>query len=577
MSRHQPEPPLSLATPSRATEYATTAEKSVLRKGRCLRAFSARFSPISGPSFTPLFKSARRPGQALAAFVVSTELLLTGATGCQPPKQPSPSTLRVAIEAAPSSLDPRRSIDAFSSRISGLVHAGLLRDGPDGHPRPWLASEFEQTSPTQWVFQLRPGLRFHDGTALTTDDVVATFRSVIEPDSTSPKKAALASLLSVTADNAQRVVFDLKEEDAGFLEAASMGILPASVARQTAELTPTAMLGAGPYRLASASDDFEFIHLEASTHYWDEQANIQNIEFRVVPDAVMRTLELRHGSIDFVQNSVDPDNVVWLAENQSDLVVTIAPYDAYQYLGINHRHPVLSDLRVRRAIAHAIDRESIIKYLLAGHAEPASGMLPPHHWGYYEKVRSYKFSPRRARRLLDQAGLLDPDGAGPEPRLRLVYKTTNLEVRRRIAEVLASQLAEVGIELEIRSYEWGTFFGDIRRGDFHLFSLAWVGITDPDIMRSVFHSELTPPAGNNRGYYANTRIDKLTEKARSGNQADRRKVLNRIQRATARQLPYVPLWWPAQVIVASNRLVGFQPSPSGDLLPLASAKLQPRP
>jgi peptide/nickel transport system substrate-binding protein len=266
--------------------------------------------------------------------------------------------------------------------------------------------------------------------------------------------------------------------------------------------------------------------------------------------------------------------VAWLAETSDTVVVDERLSSNFQYLGINLEHPALGDVRVRRAIAYALDRNAIVTHLLRGQAKPATGLLPPEHWAYNGDVRTYDHDPARARRLLDRAGITDPDGDGPRPRLTLSYKTTTIELRRRIAVALADQLSAIGIELEILTYEWGTFFADVRSGSFHLYSLEWVGITDPDIYRQVFHSKMIPPNGNNRGHYIDRKIDRLTDHARRELDRDRRrKLYERIQRRTARTLPYIPLWWPDRVVVANRRLRDFTPAPSGDLFGLSTARL----
>jgi peptide/nickel transport system substrate-binding protein len=161
------------------------------------------------------------------------------------------------------------------------------------------------------------------------------------------------------------------------------------------------------------------------------------------------------------------------------------------------------------------------------------------------------------------------------PRIVLSFKTTTDELSRRIGEVLAAQLAAAGIRIEIRSYEWGTFFADIQRGDFHLYSLQWVGIGDPDILRQILHSEMRPPVGANRGGLVDHRSDALTVRARSETRVEaRRRLYARIERRVARLLPYVPLWWPERVVVSSRRLIGFHPHPAGDLLGLLEAHLE---
>ena len=150
-----------------------------------------------------------------------------------------------------------------------------------------------------------------------------------------------------------------------------------------------------------------------------------------------------------------------------------------------------------------------------------------------------------------------------------------MELRRRIAEVIAADLAEVGIELSIESYEWGTFFRDIATGNFDLYSLAWVGIRDADLYRVAMHSAMTPPAGSNRGFYVDARLDRLLESSRGEMDAAKRRVLvGRIQRRAARRLPYVSLWWPNNVVAMSARMEGFTPHPSGDLLGLTRARLR---
>jgi peptide/nickel transport system substrate-binding protein len=503
----------------------------------------------------------------IGALIFACSGLLAACSG------PSPrdlDVLRIAVEAAPGSVDPRRSVDATASRISGLVHAGLVRPGADGRPEPWLAESWQAAGPLAWRFRLRPGLRFHDGTPLSAADVAATFRAVLDPETASPKRAALGALESVEVLDDRTVEFRLATVDTSFFETAGLGILPAGLAARAYD-PDVALPGAGPYRIETIGEAFETVGLVAAATYFEGAPAIRRIEFRVVPDAVMRVLELRHGSIDLVQNAIDPDNVAWLAANEAGLEILRTPYDAYQYLGMNHEHPVLGRRIVRRAIAHAIDREAIVRNLLCDQARVATGLLPPHHWAHESKVPTYAYDPEKARRLLARAGW-GPDAEG-NPRLHLVYKTTNQEVRRRIAEALADQLARVGIAVDVRSYEWGTFYGDVRAGAFHLYALSWVGIADPDIYRTVFHSAEIPPRGNNRGRYRDPVMDRLTERARGAAAGRRKTLVARIERRAARRLPYVPLWWPEQVIVASRRLLDFQPSPSGDLLPLASARL----
>jgi peptide/nickel transport system substrate-binding protein len=369
-----------------------------------------------------------------------------------------------------------------------------------------------------------------------------------------------------------QIVFRLSTPDAAFLEAATIAVLPARLARSPA-LPAAALVGAGPYRVAHVDRDHG-IRLTAFEEFVLGVPSLPAIEFRIVSDSLMRALELRHGSVDLVQNALDPDTVEWIATHAPELHVHRGPSDTVQYLGINFAHPVLADVRVRRAIAYAIDRESIVLHLLEGQAEIADGLFAPHHWAHADGLRVHRHDPALASRLLDEAGFPDPDGPGPAPRIVLSYKTTTNDLARRNAEAIAQQLAAVGIRLEILSYEWGTFFSDIRRGSFHLYSLQWVGVGDPDILRQILHSGMVPPDGNNRGRYHNVRVDRLTQAAAGEMDLDRRRrIYARVQRIAARQLPFIPLWWPQNVVVSTSRLEGFKPHPAGDLFELYRSRL----
>jgi len=236
---------------------------------------------------------------------------------------------------------------------------------------------------------------------------------------------------------------------------------------------------------------------------------------------------------------------------------------------MNFRDPRLADVRVRRALAAGIDRDAIVRHLLRDTATPATGLLPPTHWAYEGDVTPHPYDPARAAELLRAAGL------GPEVDAalrRFSYKTSTVELRRRIAEVFQHDLGRLGLLLDVRSYEWATFYDDIRRGNFELYSLAWVGVRDPDVYYRIFHSTMRPPTGVNRGGYADPAMDDLLAAARTTeDRPERRRLYGEVQRRAAEDLPIIPLWWAQNVVVKSRALVGFEPSPEGDLRSLAKA------
>jgi peptide/nickel transport system substrate-binding protein len=475
-----------------------------------------------------------------------------------------PGYLVVGIESQPLQLDPRYATDANSVRIAALIYDSLLRADENSRLRPGLAEAWGMVDDRTYLFSLRKDVTFHDGKPLTAADVKYTYESILEPRSRSPKRALLKALDRVEALDAHTVRFRLTAPHAPFPEHFTIGIVPAQ-----SGLGPP---GSGPFVLEAVHPGQDVV-LRGNRSYWDGTPPLPGVVFKVVPDAIVRTLEFKKGAIQFLQNDLEPDTLPWLKEH-TGAVIEARQGTTFQYIGINFTHPVLSHVKVRRAIAMAIDRERIIRHLLKDLGTPANSLLSPLNWAYDETVPHYTFDPRQAKRLLDEAGYPDPDGPGPLPRFRLSFKTTNIDLRRRIAEALKEQLAGVGIELEIRSYEWGTFYGDIKSGNFHLYSLAWVGIMDPDIYYQILHSTASPPAGDNRGHYRNLALDRLLEQGRSTtNPAARRLIYAKVQQIAAADLPFIPLWWVKNVVVRSPAVEGFKPYPDGELISLKSVSL----
>ena len=503
----------------------------------------------------------RRERLFAALLALCAGLLAVGCSGSRRQE----NVLVVGIEAAPTDLDPRFATDASSARIDELVFRSLTRVDERHQHVPDLATDWRLEGPLVVRFDLRADATFSDGAPLVAADVRATYESILDPHTGSPKQETLSFLQAVEASDDHTVRFRLKAPFAPFLEATTVGILPQARLGSADRV----LVGAGSYRIAQIDRDHEVRLVARAEHR--EIGGIGEIRFRVVPDDMVRALELEKGTLDLVENAVEPDNVGWL-ETHARACVRRVPGTTFQYVGLNWNDPLLRQPEVRRAIAHAIDRDALIKHLLGGAARSASGLLSPEHWAYEGEVAGYAYDPAAAKRLLDAAGHPDPDGDGPAVRFRLSYKTSTLDSRRRIGEALQAMLGAVGIGLDVRSFEWATFYDDVRRGNFQLYSLAWVGVHDPDFFFSLLHSTMTPPAGNNRGGYADSEIDRLTTLGRKTlDPLKRQEIYARIQRKTAADLPFIPLWWTDNVVVQSKRLCGFVPFPDGSLISLTTA------
>ncbi len=476
--------------------------------------------------------------------------------GCHTPPPSGGSELVIGMTNAPTNLDPGVGLDEASQKLHTLLFSSLLKIDESLRIVPDLAIRFENPNPTTYVAEVRHGVRFHDGRELTADDVAFTFRRFLDPKFVSGRKGAYKMIASVDVLDRYTVAFHLSEPSGSFPVNLVMGIVPAGTGPAAARQP----VGSGPYQIAEFVAD-DHVTLRAFPAYFDGAPKNSGLRFRVIPDDTMRGLELRKGSVDVVVNDLTPDLVHALRADPA-LAVTTAPGTDYAYLGFNMRDPLLQDRRVRLAVGYAIDRDAIVQYLRRGLASPAAGIIPPMSWAFADDVFTFTHDVARAKALLDEAGYRDPDGEGPLPRLRLSLKTSTAEAYRLQAAVIQRNLADVGIALDVRSYEFATLFADVLKGNVQLYTLQWVGVTDPDMLRRVFHSTQTPPSGFNRGFYKNPAVDQLIDDAStSPTEAERRKKYGDAQRAIALDAPYVSLWHKTNVAVYRADLRGVHLSP----------------
>ncbi|HJR58082.1 MAG TPA: ABC transporter substrate-binding protein [Vicinamibacterales bacterium] len=489
-----------------------------------------------------------------ACFVLA--LLLGG--GCTGGPPPPPGAIVVGMTNSALDMDPRVAADEASQKVHQLLYNTLVRIDENLRIVPDLAETFEQKDPLTYVATLRRGVRFHNGRELTAADVLYTFRSLIDPNFRG-RTGAYRLLGAVDALDDYTVKFTLKEPFASFPINLVMGIVQdgsgAANSRQP--------IGTGPYRLMSFVPDDRVELAPFDGHYRGRPKN-DGLVLKVVPDDTMRGLELRKGTVDLVVNDIAPDIVAQL-QKEGRLTVITAPGTDYAYMGMNLRDPILSNRDVRMAIGYAIDREAIVRHLRRGLATVAVGIVPPMSWAFEGRAFDFRHDPAEARRLLDAAGFPDPDGAGPEPRFALTIRTSTSETYRVQAAVIQHDLAQVGIRLEVRSTELPTLLGDAARGNFQLYTLQFVGVTDPDMLRRVYHSKQQPPAGLNRVFYRNAEVDALIEQAALPATDDARRALyGRAQQIIAEDAPYIPLWYRTNVAVCQPDIVGVTLSAIAD-------------
>jgi len=478
--------------------------------------------------------------------------------GCSD-KTADSNSIRFALSSYPSNLDPRFATDASSERINQLLYSRLVKFDENLLPQPSLA-RWQKLSPVKYRFVLLPDRpKFSNGKRVTAQDVAASYRFVLDKTNLSPHREAIALIHKIDVVDDETIEFSLSRADPLFPAYLNIAVLPDELVenRHQFNLDP---IGSGPFKLYERNVQQNLI--------LERRLDGQRIEFLQVKDPTVRVLKLLNKEVDILQNDLSPEIAGYL-QRQPGITHLKLDGSNFTYIGFNLADPVTGNLNIRKAISHAINRESIIEYAFNQAARPAESILPPTHWAGHDGLQSHGHNILLARQYLGQAGYSE------KKRLQLTYKTSSDPFRIKLATIIKSQLAEIGIDLKIKSYDWGTFFGDIKSGRFQMYSLSWVGINTPDIFNYVFHSSSIPPAGANRGRYHSEELDQLLEDVLLSATLDDQILRYReIQEILHKELPYIPLWYESQLAFVNSRISGYKLSTDGNFASLSGTKIE---
>lgn len=482
--------------------------------------------------------------------------------------------IKMGVSQRPRSLDPRQATDALSSRVNRLIYRQLVDFNESFEPVPDLAT-WQQLSPVHYRFKLQAGNVFHTGEPVQAADVVATYQSVLDVATGSPHRGSLKGIDSVVAVSALEVDFILKAPDALFVGRLLLGILPEVRIKQQHDFQQHP-IGSGACRFVMANEQKLVL----------QRPDGVQLVFLPVKDATVRVLKLQKGELDWIQNDLSPE-LVQYCDAHPQLKVHWHQGTSFGYMGFNFEDPLLSQLACRQAIAHGIDRQAIIKALFNDHARLASGLLVPEHWAGGRGLTQYEYNPEKAKKLLasctlpqqnGDANKSDADSANtttnPPGLVELSFKTSSDPTRIRLATIYQAQLKKIGIQLNIQSYDWGTFYNDIKQGRFQLYSLAWVGVKSPDIFQYVYSSDAIPPKGANRGRFRDALSDELIQKALNAQDlAAQAQLYKQLQSRIHETLASMPLWYEDQYAITRQSLAGYQLYADGRFDGILSAQL----
>ncbi|MDX6289525.1 MAG: peptide/nickel transport system substrate-binding protein [Blastocatellia bacterium] len=514
-------------------------------------------------------------------------LLLTAIISPSACRRPNSNVFVVALSDNIKTIDPigSPSVDAASERVRTLMFNSLVKKDEKFDYVPELASNIQRSDDgLVFTFTLHDGVTFHDGRPFTSADAKYTLDTVL--GSTFAKAASFfegsganktAYVKSVEAPDAHTLIIRLNKQWTGLLP----NLVPIPmIPKGTYELDlkngklpeqATHPLGTGPFKFKSYDQVQQVVDLEANQAYWDGPPKIPALRVRVISESNSMQAELQSGRIDIapLATSLSPDAIKALGQ-YPNLAVQQFEGSNLNLLTFNTTEPPLNIVKVRQAIAYAIDRESIIRDLVLNQGAIAHTILPEASWAY-AKPPSYQFDPNKAKQLLDEAGFRDPDGDGPQMRWAkpLLFRISGSSASaRQYSGVIQNYLKNVGIPVAIETSEFNTMRQQVQNGQFQVNYSQWVGGNqDPIFYHDLFAtSEIaTPTRGLNRSRYSNPELDKiLDEAANTYDHAKAAPLYAKAQEIISRDVPVFPLWYQANMVIAKKSVGNIHVNASGD-------------
>jgi len=472
-----------------------------------------------------------------------------------------------------SNLIPMLSTDSTSHSIGALCYNGLVKYDKDIRIVGDLAESWE-VSPDGLIitFHLRKGVKWHDGHPLTAEDVLFTYKVTIDPKTPTAYSGDFLKVKKAEALDSHtfRVTYD--KPFAPALMSWGAAVMPKHLL-EGKDITKSPLtrrpVGTGPYIFREWVTGQKIV-LVSNPEYFEGRPYIDGFVLRIIPDMATMFLELRAKGIDMMnltplQYTRQTENPFFRKNFNKYRYLSFA----YTYLGYNMRNPLFADRRIRQAISYAINKEAIIQGILLGYGRPATGPYKPGTWAHNPDVKKYTYDPQKAHALLAEAGWKDTDGDGildrsGQPFTFEIVTNQGNEIRAKTAEIVQKQLAEVGMQVKIRTIEWAALVNEfINKGRFDATVLGWTIPMDPDIF-DVWHSSKTKPGELNFISYRNREVDDLLEKGRGTfNIKERKRCYDRIQEILAEDQPYTFLYVPDALPMISSRFRGIEPAPLG--------------
>ncbi len=466
-------------------------------------------------------------------------------------------TLTVAIGEQPSTLYPYGGM-SDDKTLMHITEPLVVLDKDTLEPKPHLAKSWEIPDEKTYIFELRKGVKFHDGTEFDAEAVKFAFDHMLDPEVGSPRADDFSPVESVEVLGPHKVAFHLSKPFAPFLSILAVKgyiVSPKAIKNKTQAELAVAPVGTGPFEIVEWVKDDKIV-LKRFDDYWDEGLPyLDKLVYKIIPDPTAKMTALRTGDVDLV-DTIPAHEKEPVVEDDS-LVFASKHSTGYRSIYLNCAAEPFNDPKVRQAIAWSIDRQELIDLALMGIGKPAYGPIAPPQWAFDPDFKPYERDVEKAKNLLEEAG---------KTNLEFTIKVANNPEEIRQVEVLQEQLNEAGITMNLQTGEYTALRSEVIEGNYDAFYVGWLGGPDPDSNTyNSFHSE----GWFNWVNYENEEVDKLLEEARSVSDIEERKSLYReAQQIISDEAPMVFIKYPYFAIdgqAHSTRVKNFVPDPMQDM------------
>ncbi|SKB56304.1 peptide-binding protein [Malaciobacter marinus] len=469
------------------------------------------------------------------------------------------SILNLSISSSPSRLNPILSNDSASSQISQWLFNGLLKYDKHGNIVPDIAKKFYFQTDTKLIIELKQGVLWHDGVEVTAKDALFTYETIKNLKVYTSIASNYKKVKSVEVLDKYKLQIEYKEPYFKALEIWLIGLLPYHLLKDEKDLMTSKFnknpIGTGPYKLNSLKNSSDIV-LNANEKYFEGKPKIDKIHYKFYPDTTTSFLMLKQKRLDV--SSLTPIQIDRQVNKEfyKNYKVIEEPAFSYTYMAFNLKNKKFQDIKVRKALSLAINRQEMVDILFFGHGKVCNGPFLPGTFAYDESIKPIKQDIKKAKELLKKAGY---DKNNPLE-FELTTNTGN-DIRINAAQILQHQLKKVGVNVKIRVLEWQAFLNTVvHPRKFETLLLAWSLPLMPDAY-PIWHSNSQEIGRFNFTSYENKKLDKLIEKgAKTINKKELSKIYKRIFRKITNDLPYLFLFIPNSITVVNKDIKNIEPT-----------------